>query len=157
MAMFRMLGGRDCPCRGTKPQWRPLPRGLKCIPIIAKKLGVFGQRLPGKEEGIANSMGIFAASRALRHSDIRVTSQYYSDKSESQQGWIICMVSLTLLLTICKIGQLVTRALSAGFLLYMHAAVQQAIDAFRWRSLTLLKSRSGWAVNPGTFDQVAHW
>jgi len=29
---------------------------------------------------IANSMGIFAASRALRHSDIRITSQYYSDK-----------------------------------------------------------------------------
>ena len=29
---------------------------------------------------IANSQGIFAASRALRHSDIRVTSQYYSDK-----------------------------------------------------------------------------
>lgn len=29
---------------------------------------------------IANSMGIFAASRALRHSDIRLTSQYYSDK-----------------------------------------------------------------------------
>ena len=29
---------------------------------------------------IANSMGIFAASRALRHSDIRVTSQYYADK-----------------------------------------------------------------------------
>jgi integrase len=29
---------------------------------------------------IANSLGIFAASRALRHSDIRITSQYYSDK-----------------------------------------------------------------------------
>ena len=29
---------------------------------------------------IANSMGIFAASRALRHGDIRITSQYYSDK-----------------------------------------------------------------------------
>ena len=29
---------------------------------------------------IANSMGIFAASRALRHSDIRITSQYYADK-----------------------------------------------------------------------------
>ncbi len=29
---------------------------------------------------IANSMGIFAASRALRHSDIRLTSQYYADK-----------------------------------------------------------------------------
>ena len=29
---------------------------------------------------IANTMGIFAASRALRHSDIRITSQYYSDK-----------------------------------------------------------------------------
>lgn len=29
---------------------------------------------------IANNMGIFAASRALRHSDIRVTSQYYADK-----------------------------------------------------------------------------
>src|ERR1019366_4779052 len=29
---------------------------------------------------IANSLGIFAASRALRHSDIRITSQYYADK-----------------------------------------------------------------------------
>ena len=29
---------------------------------------------------IANSLGIFAASRALRHSDIRVTSNYYADK-----------------------------------------------------------------------------
>lgn len=29
---------------------------------------------------IASSIGIFAASRALRHSDIRITSQYYSDK-----------------------------------------------------------------------------
>ena len=29
---------------------------------------------------IANSLGIFAASRALRHADIRVTSQYYADK-----------------------------------------------------------------------------
>jgi integrase len=29
---------------------------------------------------IANTMGIFAASRALRHSDIRLTSQYYADK-----------------------------------------------------------------------------
>ncbi|MEP6672997.1 MAG: hypothetical protein ABJF10_27800 [Chthoniobacter sp.] len=29
---------------------------------------------------IANSMGIFAASRALRHSDIHLTSQYYADK-----------------------------------------------------------------------------
>jgi hypothetical protein len=29
---------------------------------------------------IANSMGIFAASRALRHADIRTTSQFYSDK-----------------------------------------------------------------------------
>jgi integrase len=29
---------------------------------------------------IANSMGIFAASRALRHADIRITSQYYADK-----------------------------------------------------------------------------
>ena len=29
---------------------------------------------------IANSMGIFAASRVLRHSDIRITSQYYADK-----------------------------------------------------------------------------
>jgi integrase len=29
---------------------------------------------------IANRMGIFAASRALRHSDIRLTSQYYADK-----------------------------------------------------------------------------
>jgi integrase len=29
---------------------------------------------------IANAMGIFAASRALRHSDIRLTSQYYADK-----------------------------------------------------------------------------
>ncbi len=29
---------------------------------------------------IANSLGIFAASRALRHADIRTTSQYYTDK-----------------------------------------------------------------------------
>ena len=29
---------------------------------------------------IANSMGIFAASRVLRHGDIRITSLYYSDK-----------------------------------------------------------------------------
>jgi integrase len=29
---------------------------------------------------IANSWGIFAASRALRHADIRLTSQYYTDK-----------------------------------------------------------------------------
>ena len=29
---------------------------------------------------IANSLGIFAASRALRHADIRITSQYYTDK-----------------------------------------------------------------------------
>jgi len=29
---------------------------------------------------IANSLGIFAASRALRHADIRITSQYYADK-----------------------------------------------------------------------------
>jgi hypothetical protein len=29
---------------------------------------------------IANTLGIFAASRALRHADIRITSQYYSDK-----------------------------------------------------------------------------
>ncbi len=29
---------------------------------------------------IANSMGIFAASRALRHGDIGITSQYYFDK-----------------------------------------------------------------------------
>jgi integrase len=29
---------------------------------------------------IANSLGIFAASRALRHSDIRVTSEHYADK-----------------------------------------------------------------------------
>jgi hypothetical protein len=29
---------------------------------------------------IANTMGIFAASRALRHSDIRLTAQYYADK-----------------------------------------------------------------------------
>ena len=29
---------------------------------------------------IANSLGIFAVSRALRHADIRTTSQYYADK-----------------------------------------------------------------------------
>ncbi len=29
---------------------------------------------------IANNVGIFAASRALRHADIRLTSQYYTDK-----------------------------------------------------------------------------
>ncbi len=29
---------------------------------------------------IANSLGIFAASRALRPADIRITSQYYADK-----------------------------------------------------------------------------
>ena len=29
---------------------------------------------------IAISLGIFAASRALRHADIRITSQYYTDK-----------------------------------------------------------------------------
>ena len=29
---------------------------------------------------IANGLGIFAASRALRHADIRITSQYYTDK-----------------------------------------------------------------------------
>ena len=29
---------------------------------------------------IAHSLGIFAASRALRHTDIRITSQYYADK-----------------------------------------------------------------------------
>ena len=35
-----------------------------------------------KERGavIANNLGIFAASRALRHADIRITSQYYTDK-----------------------------------------------------------------------------
>ena len=31
---------------------------------------------------IANSLGIFAASRALRHADIRITSQYYADKKK---------------------------------------------------------------------------
>ena len=29
---------------------------------------------------IANTLGIFAASRALRHADIRITSHYYTDK-----------------------------------------------------------------------------
>lgn len=29
---------------------------------------------------IANSLGVFPASRALRHADIRITSQYYADK-----------------------------------------------------------------------------
>ena len=35
-----------------------------------------------KERGavIANTLGIFAASRALRHADIRITSQYDADK-----------------------------------------------------------------------------
>lgn len=37
-----------------------------------------------KEVGsiIANTMGIFEASRYLRHSDVRITSQYYTDKKK---------------------------------------------------------------------------